>query len=390
MQEFYTKDNIPPSLYRRFQKNGHWLVDNDLIFTNKVQALIYCTEQGTDNVKYHLDSDIFGALDWTKEPSESLLDLYKLRAQQIRDSYDYVVVAFSGGGDSTNIIRSFVDNDIKIDEVVSLMLLGKGFDKAGWGMNGEILANLDFIKTHVTDNGIKYTQLNSSNLYEDNLHSEDWIFKFGSRKPGPLNKFSALYNDVFKRIRDKGKKACIVLGYEKPNLRVDNGSNILCYFLDNQLDHANNHRLYDPAYDGLQYERFYVTGDMPQLTIKQSHIIANYFADKPASHETLKFGYSKSWGDYKNIVTNLLYGHCFSYDSFFSFGKLDNQNLKMFRDRWFWNLEGNEFGKQAVESGIDYMSKHIDKKYFNNGNIYNDLVGCISNFYKVGKRWKQD
>jgi hypothetical protein len=48
----------------------------------------------------------------------SLTDLYKTRAQQLRDKYDYLVLCYSGGSDSHNILHSFIKNNIKVDEVV--------------------------------------------------------------------------------------------------------------------------------------------------------------------------------------------------------------------------------------------------------------------------------
>ena len=58
-------------------------------------------------------------IDWTKEPKESLKELCKQHAQYIRDSYDYVILYFSGGSDSTTVLNSFLDNDIKIDEIIT-------------------------------------------------------------------------------------------------------------------------------------------------------------------------------------------------------------------------------------------------------------------------------
>jgi len=59
-------------------------------------------------------------VDWTKEPKESFKELCRQRAEQIRDTYDYVIVYFSGGSDSTTVMNAFLDNGIKIDEVVTI------------------------------------------------------------------------------------------------------------------------------------------------------------------------------------------------------------------------------------------------------------------------------
>ena len=49
----------------------------------------------------------------------NLLELYKQRAQQLRDTYDYIIVAYSGGSDSDNMVQAFLRNNIKLDEIWS-------------------------------------------------------------------------------------------------------------------------------------------------------------------------------------------------------------------------------------------------------------------------------
>lgn len=63
-------------------------------------------------------ADKFDKADWSKEPEESLDELYRKRCQQIRDMYDHVVFYFSGGSDSITALNSFVRNNIYLDEVV--------------------------------------------------------------------------------------------------------------------------------------------------------------------------------------------------------------------------------------------------------------------------------
>ena len=65
---------------------------------------------------------MFSKCDWTTEPEPGvpLSEYYRRRAQQIRDKYDYVVLLYSGGPDSNNILHAFVHNGIKIDEIVNI------------------------------------------------------------------------------------------------------------------------------------------------------------------------------------------------------------------------------------------------------------------------------
>ena len=61
---------------------------------------------------------LFRSFNWRSRLNVPLTDLYRLRAQQLRDKYDYLILWFSGGADSTTILQSFIHNGIHLDEVI--------------------------------------------------------------------------------------------------------------------------------------------------------------------------------------------------------------------------------------------------------------------------------
>ena len=63
------------------------------------------------------NDEFFSQYDWTQEPTESLDELYAQRAKELREQYDYIVLYYSGGYDSTNMLRAFLDNGIYPDEI---------------------------------------------------------------------------------------------------------------------------------------------------------------------------------------------------------------------------------------------------------------------------------
>jgi len=63
--------------------------------------------------------DEFSKFDWSIEPVESFEDLKKIRAQQIRDSYDYVRIFASYAADSGTVVNAFLKNNLQIDEIVN-------------------------------------------------------------------------------------------------------------------------------------------------------------------------------------------------------------------------------------------------------------------------------
>ena len=102
-----------------FARTGYYVVGNK-IFRHKVYAMQEATRQRMNptDVTWVFNNDVYDSLDWKTVKSVPLTDMYRLRAQQLREKYDYLILSFSGGGDSTNVLDSFVMNKIRLDEVV--------------------------------------------------------------------------------------------------------------------------------------------------------------------------------------------------------------------------------------------------------------------------------
>jgi asparagine synthetase B (glutamine-hydrolysing) len=98
---------------------GYYEVNNKKYF-----LLREAYEQVThvNQIKFNFHDDWFMRMNTSVEPTQSLDELYRQRVQQIRKKYDYVVLAYSGGADSHNILKYF--------ELLSLHLLN--FRKASY------------------------------------------------------------------------------------------------------------------------------------------------------------------------------------------------------------------------------------------------------------------
>jgi len=85
--------------------------------TYSVYELMDCYHKDPQPYSWHYNDDFFSQYDWTQEPTESLDELYKQRAIELREQYDYVVLFYSGGYDSANMLYAFLDNGIYPDEI---------------------------------------------------------------------------------------------------------------------------------------------------------------------------------------------------------------------------------------------------------------------------------
>jgi hypothetical protein len=95
---------------------GYYSV-GDIKTDSKFEAIEMHARTG-QHFNWHFNQFYYGMHNWLAEPAEPLKELYRQRAQEIRDQYDYVVLFYSGGADSWQVLNAFVENDIKIDEIV--------------------------------------------------------------------------------------------------------------------------------------------------------------------------------------------------------------------------------------------------------------------------------
>jgi coenzyme F420-reducing hydrogenase delta subunit len=93
--------------------------------------------------RFNFHEETFDKVDWTKRPIETLDQLYKSRAEYIRDTNEYVMLCYSGGSDSTKVLETFYYNGIHIDEI---LVVGAFSQDSHYGSdenhNGDIYHNV--------------------------------------------------------------------------------------------------------------------------------------------------------------------------------------------------------------------------------------------------------
>jgi hypothetical protein len=80
-------------------------------FQSKILAITESTVSGQP-VEFIFNDQLYSKFNWTVEPDLTLEQLYAARAWELRNKYDYLVLHFSGGADSTNILETFIKNNI--------------------------------------------------------------------------------------------------------------------------------------------------------------------------------------------------------------------------------------------------------------------------------------
>jgi len=97
-------------------RTGYYSVGEKL-YIHKILALQEATRSHLP-IQWHFQDKEYGAQNWRVSNNLGLKEMYRLRAQQLRNKYKYIMLLWSGGGDSTTMIHAFCANNIHVDEVL--------------------------------------------------------------------------------------------------------------------------------------------------------------------------------------------------------------------------------------------------------------------------------
>jgi hypothetical protein len=266
-----------------FKDHVFWKVSNSK-FYNKFDALRVATQLGVD-ISFHFYDDIFEKYDKSLLGKQNLNDLYRERAQQLRDEYDYLILYFSGGADSYNILRTFIDNNIKLDEVCvkwPMLTVNKELytpntiDTSAFNYLSEwdyaIKPVLDWLKQ--THPEIKIEIVDWTENFTSKIYNEENFRKANAWNDVEIGfTISSSKNEIF--LSDKGKRVASIYGIDKPIVASING-NWLCCFCDTIQSIGNN-----IDYNGSSIEYFYWTPKMPNISLEQAHTLCSYIDSHP-------------------------------------------------------------------------------------------------------------
>lgn len=205
-----------------------------------------------DPVTFYCHDDLYDRFDWSCEPEQSLDELMKSHAENLRNRYERLVLLYSGGTDSHTIYNIFVRNNIHLDEIIV---------KSSKSNPGLPLTPYQYLKNHHHDKTTILTQLDSDdvNLRKLDIQDENWLL----RDCGDLSKFElTLYGDVVKFLCEKnhnGHSWIAIVGHEKPYV----------FFRDNKWYSSMNDSILRPTMGHAHLESFFLE---PLINIKQSHL----------------------------------------------------------------------------------------------------------------------
>ena len=367
----------------------------DLKFYSKLEAIEMHTKTGI-YPQWDFNEAVFSSYNWTVEPEETILELYKQRAQQLRDQYDYIALFWSGGADSETVRRAFNDNDIKLDEIVTYSNYEATNDKTDL-MNSELFFRTIPQATKLQQDYpyMKFRILDLSDLYLTNFDNNDTKFDWFYNMNMMFTPNHVVRDGIGLKVKEwadminKGKKFCLLWGIDKPRVFHDNNK-FSFKFLD-MVDlgpKVKSMAGLEPYTD----ELFFWTPDKPEIAIKQGHMIKNYLN---ANLTTSPFISKKSSQLAYKTVNGVKYWlnnhgvHTVVYPQWdittFDAGKPPSTVFSP-RDNWFFNLEESNYAKKMWSMGVEYLHKRTPDYWKNDPtDISRGLKGCWSKEYFLEK-----
>jgi hypothetical protein len=279
-----------------FKKHGYYQVGNR-VFNYRVRALQEATRTN-QTAQWIFNNDVFSAMDWQTPLNVSLNEIYRVRAQQLRQKYDYLVLYFSGGADSTVVLQSFVNNNIKLDEIVVGWPVSQSqgtytpnnTDTLARNMMSEwdysIKPKLDWVAKYHPE--IRITVCDILSDPKNNHFREDIVTLVDNHSFIGVNRNQAL-NQILQERTEIHPNTAGIVGTAPLECAIVNDQYLVVYFIDNAVSGFFKNDYYNNQYSR-NVEFFFWSPDLPELVREQSHVMLNYLNANPESQKLLPVG----------------------------------------------------------------------------------------------------
>jgi hypothetical protein len=274
-----------------FNKRLGYYIVGDQEFESKIAAALYSVKVNKP-MTWIFNDKVFALHNWQQEPEESLDDLYDKRARQIRNKYDYVIISYSGGADSHNMLMSFIRQNLHVDEILvnttekaNRLTVNDAscLHASNAGAEHELQAVPRLKELAPLIPKTKITVLDLSDYVFANFEQAkdaSWVLdKKEGLNPAGVSRFNYLYYSEVRKTFDKDKKIALVLGIEKPKVTIENG-NVLVRFID-RIANIVTVTGHVKDYTNTTIEFFYWSPECVPMLIKQGHVVKKWLEANP-------------------------------------------------------------------------------------------------------------
>lgn len=374
---------------------GFYLCDGKE-FSSKIQACLHSVAVNKP-VKWVFLNSFFNAVDWSQEPTETLDQLYDQRARQLRERYDYIILSYSGGADSHNILMSFIRQGLHIDEIiVNTMTKGnsrftivdpniKAPEHAASEHELQTIPRLKEAEKLIPRTKITILDL-SDHLFSSLTSAGDasWVLdKREGLNPLGATRFNYIHFNEVRRKFDKDRKIALVMGIEKPRTYIGTDGNFYIRFTDRATNLVTVAEYYQ-EYTNSRVEYFYWSKDSTKILAKQAHVIKKWLEFSP-QHRPLWAAKSVTPETFRLVHERVLRSLLYSTwnDQWYQADKATKDWYSEFDD---WFLKGHA-GDQAHNiwlEGINFVETNLQSYIKLNKDGVADGLQSFSHDYRVG------
>lgn len=332
----------------KINKFGYWKV-NDNNFYNKIDAFIYASKNNNFKIDFHYYDNVWDNYNRNLIGSLDLKNLYKTRAQQIREKYDYLLLNYSGGADSHNVLLSFLNNNIKLDAVYVKWPIKasekhqESFNNSPMNLLSEwnltITKRLKWLENNYPDVKIIIDDWTENIKLNESVDAEDLYQYMHLYSLGDLSRISTR-SKIEKELIDKNKTVGSIWGIDKPEVSLDHDNNLYFSFRDYPISVAQPLSF---NVDGT--ELFYWSPEFPEIIFEQSHKILNFLRNNKEYRDLFRSNSTDNIEEIKwkyKVQTDLI--KLIIYDNWDPLIFQANKDFSPSKLQWdYWVYKSSEF-----------------------------------------------
>ena len=244
----------------------HFWKVNGVAYDNKFQA-IQAANGNMSKISFQgFSPEFFSDKYWKQEPKQSYEELLRERCLQLRDTYSYIRMMFSGGADSTTMLNAFIKNKIHVDEVHCYRYaLDNNFNNSSnIEINNYTIPYYNELRKILPRT--KFTVADYGEKYFEPVLNDEWFAKRGTTVLRYFHNYDLLDNKT---------NFCNLYGELTPRLTFYNNK-WYALFTDSTF------REYSVLKN---LEFFYSSSDFPALNAKQTYMLKDFCENNNITNE---------------------------------------------------------------------------------------------------------
>jgi|GEM_PF-1827370 hypothetical protein len=351
------------------RSSGHlyWSCGNKT-FKNKWDLLSFSRQTNKAPV-FHFFDESFSTYDWAKNPTLSWEELLRIRAEQLREKYDYIRLFYSGGVDSQTMLNTFIKNNIYLDEI--LVYRASAFtdkfdlDPAESEITSVAIPFLKSIEQLIPKT--KFTILETTPKMLSSIVTESYFYEESTFaiRPWCESHLYKLHPKLYAPV-EAGKFHCDLRGGDKPKVYLKDHNYYMAMY--------DSSRIWDIGDKYL--ENFYIGPDMPELHAKQCHIVVDYL-------EQRKIKNPKKFFDVFDLEKTETINKLCRHDRFREVNLGKGITGILSSKQVIVQNYAKKYNPKIYQKWSDFLNneKRLCPERFNNNNILHDFKGILSNEY---------